>query len=194
MIIEACLRDESARTCYFYCNENDPEKNNCTAVFKGLVSQLLCDCRELIPYCHEKRLSSGEINLVSASLAKQLLELLAHRLPRVFVIVDGLDECPPVERKLIASTFTTLVEKCDEYSPGKLRVLCVSQDFPDIQKALLTASLMSISEKENEHDLKMYTQRRCYELKRKYDLLELQVKDVLERTVAKARGKHPIFC
>lgn len=146
--------------------------------------------RELVPYCHDKRSSSGELNLASLTLTKQLLDLVIHRLDKTYVIVDGLDECDIPERKLIVSFFTSIVEKCDGHDPGKLRVLFVSQDYPDIRKAILAASTVSLTSSENRQDLETYVRNRSQEIKQKFQLGDSQTKGIAEKILARAKGNY----
>jgi hypothetical protein len=188
VIIDDCGRDQSFTTSYFYCKGGDEERDKCTSVFKGLLSQLLSQCHELIPWCHEKHLSSGELVLTSAGLAKQLLDVFCQKIPKQYIIIDGLDECDPAERKLVLSFFTAMVDRCDAQQPGKLRVLFVSQDFNDIRKALPTAATISLGPTDNEGDIKAYVEIWAAKIQRKFELDSDQVDWIEASTCARAQG------
>lgn len=182
------MQNTSYTTGYFYCQEDDPEKNDCISIFRGLLSQLLNHSRELIPYCYEKCLSSGELNLTSLALAERLLKLCFEKIPKQFIIIDGLDECNPLQRKLVLSFFASVVDKCDEREPGKLRVLFVSQDFPDIGKALQTADVMKLTQGDNKNDIKSYVYDWSKRIERKYDLDDEQTEYIQESTLIRSQG------
>ncbi|RFU25373.1 hypothetical protein B7463_g10968, partial [Scytalidium lignicola] len=188
VITDSCLQDTSCTTGYFYCQEDDPEKNDCISIFRGLLSQLLNHCRDLIPYCYEKYLSSGEVNLTSPTLAQQLLKLFFEKIPKQFIIIDGLDECNPVQRKSVLSFFTSIVDRCDEREPGKLRVLFVSQDFPDIGKALQTADAMKLTPEDNKNDIKAYVCGWSKKIREKYGLNDEQIDFIQESTLIRSQG------
>ncbi|KAG0649191.1 Vegetative incompatibility HET-E-1 [Hyphodiscus hymeniophilus] len=188
VIIDSCLQDTSYITGYFYCQEGDPEKNDCISILRGLLAQLLNHSRDLIPYCYEKYLSSGEVNLTSPALAERLLKLCFERIPRQFIIIDGLDECIPSQRKLVLSFFTSVVDKCDEREPGKLRVLFVSQNFPDIGKALQTADVMKLTPADNKNDIKSYVRQWSEKIKEKYSLNKEQIEFIQESTLIRSQG------
>jgi hypothetical protein len=83
--------------------------------------------------------------------------------PKLFLVVDGLDECEATERREVLECLTRLVGECNAIDPGKLRVLVVSQYYPDIQRALqssgvikLAPAIIQISETDNESDIKTY--------------------------------------
>jgi hypothetical protein len=145
-------------------------------------------CRELIPYCYEKYLSSGELNLTSPGLAEQLLKLFFEKIPKQFIIIDGLDECKPAQRKLVLSFLTSMVDRCDEREPGKLRVLFVSQDFPDIKKSLQTASVMKLTPEDNKDDIVAYVHDWSKKIREKYYLNDEQVEFIQESTLIRSQG------
>jgi hypothetical protein len=74
-----------------------------------------------------------------------------------------LDECEIIERREALECLTRLVGECNAVEPGKLRILIVSQYYPDIQRALqstgtmkLAPTIIQISETDNESDIKTY--------------------------------------
>lgn len=74
---------------------------------------------------------------------------------RVFMVFDGVDECDLVERRMILSTMTTIINNNRE--PGKYRVLFVSQYESDIKGLLRSAEVIRITEKDNEDEIGEYT-------------------------------------
>jgi archaellum biogenesis ATPase FlaH len=190
VLVDSCLQDTSYATSYFYCNEADPEKSNCISIYRGLLSQLLSKCRDLIPYCYEKCLTSGEINLTSTNLAEQLLRYFFEMIPKQFVIIDGLDECSQGQRKLILNFFNTVVDKCDEREPGKLRVLFVSQTFPDIEKALAKAEMVKLTDEDNKKDIESYIKDWSKKLRQLYGLSANEAKFIEDSTMIRSRGKR----
>jgi hypothetical protein len=188
------MDDQLFTTGYFYCRGSDPEKNNCTSIFKGLLNQLLSQCRDLVPYCHDRHLSSGELTLTSPGLTKQLLELFCQRIQKQYIIIDGLDECDPTEWKLVLSFLNVMVDRCDMYQPGKLRVLFVSQDYNDIRKALPTAAIISLGPTDNENDIKAYVKEWAMNIQQKFGLEKDQVDLIITLTCARARGNTKFTC
>jgi hypothetical protein len=148
----------------------------------------LNQCRELVPYCHDKFLSGGELTLTIPSLAEQLLKLFCEKIPKQYIIIDGLDECDPAQRKLILSFFTTMVDRCDERDPGKLRVLYVSQHYPDIERALQTATVLKLTTEDNKNDIKTYVHYWSTKIQQKYDLETDKVEYIRESTCVRSQG------
>ena len=201
VIIEDCLGSRSSTTSYFYCRETDSRKNNCLSILKGLLTQLVGRCYELgqqegfghglVPYVYNKTLISGELTLSTLNLAKQLVELFCQKVPRLYFVVDGLDECETKERKLVLSILQSINES---HEPGKLRVLFVSQDYPDIKNALKTATILPLSALDNRHDIQRFVRQEALDLESKYDLDKYQIEKILSLTCARAQGASKGTC
>lgn len=176
-------------TSYFYCRYDDPEKRSCLAILKGLLSQVICQSSELLPYFFEKSCSGGNVTLNTNTLAKQLLEVCIERNAQQYIIIDGLDECEPLERKQLLCFLRTMVDSCDEYDPGKLRLLLVSQDFQDIRKELMTATNLFLTPKDNENDIKEYVNQWGARIAKKYEMDKNDIEDMETLVCARAKGK-----
>lgn len=170
VIIEDCLQDKSIETAYFYCKHSDTEKNTSMSVFRGLLSQLLTQNRSILPFCFDKTLTKGELTMTSTATAQEMLELFFESSPKQYIIIDGLDECSPVERKLVVSFFSSILHKFDSKEPGKLRLLFVSQNEDDIKKALSTAALVSLGPDDIENDLQIFTRKWSGKIGQKHHL------------------------
>lgn len=188
IVIDSLLSIDARNTTYFYCRENDAERNNCISILRGLLSQLLNQHRDLIPYCHDKMNSTGEVILTTTTLAQNLLKVFFEKADCSRVIIDGLDECHPDQRKLLLAFFTDLVDHCDQRDPGKLRVLFISQNYADIEKALETATTLKLTENDNRSDIKSYVRNRSIEIQGKYDLDTETVEDIQDMTCARSKG------
>jgi hypothetical protein len=92
--------------------------------------------RTLIPHFSMKAKSSGQVTLVSHQLAQTLFKVSSQRIDKQFIIIDGLDECPRKERRILLSFLAEIVDQMEEEEPGKFRVLIVSQGEADILEIL----------------------------------------------------------
>lgn len=151
-------------TSYFYCHDSDQSANSAISILKGLADQLLTQYTDLLlPSFYSRRTLSGDASLRSLQVAKKLLDDCCAIVPKIFLIVDGLDECDTVERRETLESLTRLTGECNALEPGKLRVLVVSQYYPDIQRALqsnavvkLAPKIIQILDTDNEGDIKAY--------------------------------------
>jgi hypothetical protein len=152
---------------------------------------LLDQYSELLPPCHTKHSTSGEPSLRSLSLAKQLFENFCSTVPKVFIIVDGLDECEVYERKQLLDTFVEVVNQCEADDPGKLRVLFVSQDFADIRRGLekLVPRIVALSATDNEGDIQTYVRGWVDRVAHDYAPFTQDMAEYLRNlTVSRAKG------
>lgn len=167
-------------------------------IFKELISQFLRQKQEFIPYCYDKRMTSGDVTLNSMGLVDVMLKVFIDAIPQVYIIIDGLDECEPVERKIVLTKLSELVHYCDRGLPGKLRVLFVSQYFKDIQKCLPgDASVIALSSGDNKSDIKEYIRLYSEKLQEKQgldggELERLREKIWLRSDGMKAENERPI--
>jgi hypothetical protein len=118
----------------------------------------------MLPPCYARCTSSGEPSLRSPTQARKLFEDLCETIPKLFIIIDGLDECEGVERSQILDVLTEVVGRCDMKDPGQLRFLLVSQDYADIRKGLHSSAVarmaprvLQIFDADNKCDIEAYT-------------------------------------
>lgn len=169
VIIEACQKVQSIAVIYFYCNYQDPQRKTFVAVARALLVQLLNLNDELLPYLYDKCIGSGQVSLVSSQLYKELLETaLKTGSIQTFIVIDGLDECDPLERNAILSFLTPIVKA--EGPTGRLRALIVSQDENDIRKVFRGSPVLKLMDAHNKSDIEGYADHWCSEIQKKFGL------------------------
>lgn len=145
-----------APVAFCYCKHNDPDKNTFVSILKALLSQLVIQQEQLLPFYSDEEKSSGEITLHSAKLSKRLIRCILQNIPYAYLIIDGLDECDQNERRLALEFFNDIINLCDNIKPGKIRLMIASRDEPDIRKSLSLATLVRISDRDTFQDIKSY--------------------------------------
>jgi hypothetical protein len=195
-LLQQFKQTRSQVVSYFYCDYNG--NNSAVAVIRGILDQLLDQYPELMPHCHTQYATSGEPGLRSFSKAKKLLEDFCASIPKQFIVIDGLDECEATQRKQLLDLFAQLVTDCDADEPGKLRVLIVSQDWPDIKKALhpdgkIVAKTLSLTSTDNEKDIRVYVNDLAGQIKDRHDLNEEQTDYLINLTMNRAQGKQKAY-
>lgn len=171
-IIESCMENTNFKTTYFYCRDNHDATTTCMGIFKGLIGQMVLHCEDLVPTCHDKLNTTGDMTLTTETVAKQLLELFCKTIPKQYIIIDGLDECEEKQRTTFLRELTTIVKACNEdpsTSCGKPRVLCVSRKIGDIERSLAEASWLEIKNA-NHKDIEAFVCYKLGELEGKFDL------------------------
>ena len=135
------LQDESTIVTYFFCQNADYELNTLEAIIKGLILQLINQQTALkeslrhrwdtVNECFEEDMTSWQ------TLWKIFLEML-HRCkcPRVYVIVDALDEC---QDDGMADLLRHIV-RTGLYNPSKIKWLLTSRPLDSAEQELLAGS------------------------------------------------------
>ncbi|XTI89154.1 hypothetical protein V2W45_1469393 [Cenococcum geophilum] len=150
-------KSNSVSVVFFYCRHNDPERNTFSAIAKGILAQLLNINHALLPYMFERASSSGHTVLESLDLIEQLLETALKSLEKVYVVIDGLDECGRKEKKKTILWFRTMMDNLAGTDPDNLRCLFFSQDDGEIGKLLAaTALVIKITAQDTRADIEKY--------------------------------------
>lgn len=197
-VVDECKSRTEFKTGYFYCHHEDQAANNSVAILKGLVDQLLDQYPDLLPPCHRKQTSSGEPILRTFQLALNILEYFCATVPKLFLVIDGIDECEQNDRKMLLDNLIKIVSEADNDEPGRLRLLVVSQEFPDIRKALNSSSvdrvrpnIVSLSEADNKTDIKFYIRKWVDKIAEQHSPFDEELKQYLRKlTFAKAKGTY----
>lgn len=134
--------------------------------------------------------STGETVLSTTHLAEGLLRTMFEKVESSTVVIDGLDECNSDQRKLLLAFFSDIVGLCDGTEPGKLRIMFLSQNYVDIQKALQIATCLSLTEEDNKADIKTYVRACTSLIREKFELDSSTANDIEESTCGHARGMY----
>lgn len=191
LIAERCMEYENYKTSYFYCREDDTNQNTCVSVLKGLLRQMVIHNEDLLPSCHEKK-ARGEERLNDLSTIKSLLDMFCDFDMNQFIVIDGLDECNPAEIKPLVQYWAFVVDKCDNYKPGKIRVLLVSQDITEIRKlsCMQSADILRLDPEQSDGDIRKYVALQFNKLQLKFDLTEHETRIAQAVVCSRAEGKQ----
>jgi hypothetical protein len=160
---------DSINVIYFYCNYQDTQRKSFLSLARAMLAQLLKHDGTLLSYLYESCVSSGQVSLVSTQLCAEMLETCLKTMSKVYIVVDGIDECDVPERKSIISFFTSLIENVERYAtPGNIRALFVSQYENDIRKLLRSASVLSLTDSHNKSDIESYATQWSSKIQNKF--------------------------
>ncbi|KAL3459583.1 NACHT domain-containing protein [Aspergillus heterothallicus] len=116
------MSSTETRISFFFCQNADPMLNNATSVLRGLIYQL--------PYDNRGQALFEDTNAFFA-LKEILSQILGHpNLPKIYLIIDALDECQEDLEPLLE----LLVE---QVSSSRLNCLVSSRPRSEIRNALL---------------------------------------------------------
>ncbi|KAK6082031.1 zinc finger protein [Seiridium cupressi] len=142
---------------YFYCKHDNPERDNFLALGRSLLAQFLKHDIGLLPSFCQKSCHSGEMVLSSSALVEELLDLAFGNCKSAYIILDGLDECPRDQRKIITQWFRKLIENLPSNEPERLRCLFVSQDDGPARKDFAGLASIKIRAEDNQHDVEEHS-------------------------------------
>lgn len=121
---------------YFFCQNTVGGLNSADGVLRGLLYFLVMKRSKLLSYVRTeydiqgRRLFEGGTALYS--LWAILISMLKHpNLPRVYLLLDALDECTVQQVELLR-----LITSHDAYSPGHVKWLLTSRNEPLIKEHL----------------------------------------------------------
>ncbi|KAL5121669.1 hypothetical protein ACEQ8H_000355 [Pleosporales sp. CAS-2024a] len=165
-IIDSCKQIPEFLTTFVYCRDGDSNSNSAIAILKGLADMLLdvVNYRDLLlPSFYSRRTSGGDASLRSINQAKLLLEDCFRIVPKMFIVIDGLDECDPKERREALRVLINLIGTNNDTAPGQVRLLVVSQYYHDIQREMessgatrIAPRIIRLFEKDTSSDIKAY--------------------------------------
>jgi hypothetical protein len=193
LLIEECKKMPGFKTSYFYCQEEGCGQNTgCLEVLKGILRQMVVHNEDLLPSCYERRMRGLEI-LYDDKTVKSLIELFCEYDMSQFIIIDGLDECSLADRKNIVQFWTLIVERCDGYSPGKIRVLLVSQDTGDIRRVIKetnSADILDLDPTCTTDDIRRYVAKQAVNMQKKFvSVGDSDIRAMKELVCSRADGK-----
>lgn len=124
IVVDRLLQAQNAIVAYFHCKYGDEKRNSMESITRSILAQVLDQNPDLLPYLHEK--AHMNVSLASSAVAAQILSMALRSCERVFLVIDGLDECGRPARKNIAATILRMVNEAPEV--GSIRCLFVSQE------------------------------------------------------------------
>ncbi len=136
-------------TAYFYCDFRDPKKQDASGLLSSLIIQLAAKsdaCCNILSnlYSNYDAGSRQPGDHVMLDCLEKMLNI--EGLPTIYIIIDGLDECPnvsgvapPRERIL------ELVEELVDLHLSNVRICVTSRPEADIQASLAPLASYTVS-------------------------------------------------
>jgi hypothetical protein len=175
------------KVIFFFCKHGDQERNSFLAVARGLLNQLLRHNKALVPHLYDCATDSATGTLKSLSSAQELLGLALRSLPSIFIVLDGVDECPSKESRTLVSWIRKEVESINNDS-GHARCLFVSQDDQICNQLLKDIPLLKVTKDRNMGDLRIYCDSLSSSWVASFHLSEDRRNVIVQSIVDKAAG------
>jgi hypothetical protein len=175
---------------FFYCRYQDAERNTFLAVARGILAQLLRQDDSILAYLYDKASRSGQTALSTDSLAKELLEIAIKNHKKLYVVIDGMDECEREQRREIANTFEIFWESLPSNEVDSLRCLFISQDDSAGRKDFAKMQQLKITESDTKPDIRTYANSWSLKIQSKFDLSTEKQRDIEDMITEKSEGTH----
>ncbi|KAH6845783.1 hypothetical protein B0I37DRAFT_381087 [Chaetomium sp. MPI-CAGE-AT-0009] len=188
VVEEAEKLDTSPAVLYFFCKSGDSERDNFVSMARSLLSQLLIHNKDmLLPYFHDKYISSTEAVLGTQRTIEDLLDVSIRNFQSVYIILDGIDECPRKEREIIATWFRRLVEGLTLTNSTQVRCLFVSQDDGPARKDFAGLSSIKIRSQDNKNDIQQFSCKWAAKIQKKFGVSD-ERREFIAKNIVEASG------
>lgn len=109
---------------------------------------------------------------------------------RKYIVLDGVDECELEQRQSILKCLTSFVKEADHKDVGKIRLLVISQEEPDIRKALKGAEELVLQPNDNQSDIDQFVTHWAGLVRQKFGIHQEDEQIIKTWTCRNAAGKH----
>ncbi|KAH8690547.1 hypothetical protein BGW36DRAFT_411385 [Talaromyces proteolyticus] len=188
LLVEELQKTPSTCVLFFYCKHGDQERNSFISIARSLLGQLLRYNKDLLPYFYNSAVESDTKTLTSISVAQSMLSVAFKSRPRIFIVLDGIDECDPDEIKKIIPWFQKEVESINENGSEGIRCLFISQDDQICRRFLKHTPTVKISSDDNAADIKFYCDKLSESWIDTFGILDDERKAVVASVVDHADG------
>ena len=137
----SCRPKHEAVVTYFFCQNADYELNTITAIIKGLILQLVSQQQELKQSLRDRWDTMNGRFSEDVTSWRGLWDIFVEMLdrckcPRVYVVVDALDEC----QDDAMPNFLKLIVRTGHGRPSQIRWLLTSRPLDSAEQELLAGS------------------------------------------------------
>lgn len=184
---EARKLNPAPTVLFFYFKSDNSERDSFIALGRSLLAQFIKQDNGLLPTIWQKSCLSSEAVLSSSTLLEELLKLAFKNCKNAYIILDGLDECPREQRKLITQYFRRLIERLPNTEADRLRCLFISQDDGIARKDFDGIADIKITPEDNQHDIENFSQVEGGKLKEIFPLTDEKVSEMVSKVTSSVK-------
>jgi hypothetical protein len=190
LIIEEARKLQNTTVAFFYCKYQDPDRNTFVAVVRGILAQLLHQLKSnnLLAYLFDEKSKSGMTTLLTDTLARKLLDVATKSHQKVYIIIDGIDECDNEQRKEIVTAFETLWDSLPPSDNDTLRCMFISQDDRAARRDFSKMVSIRITEDHIKDDIRAYAKTWSSKIGERFDLSAEKQRYMEDMITDKAEG------
>ncbi|PVH75487.1 hypothetical protein DL98DRAFT_466362 [Cadophora sp. DSE1049] len=188
MVVEEAKKLSPTPTIlFFYCKQDEGDRDNFISMARTLLSQLLMQNPSLLDYIYNKCCNSGEAFLSSRVIIEEILSFSLENCNSAYIVLDGLDECcSRDERRNIVEFFRNLIENLDP-DPDRLHCLFVSRK-DSARKDFYGLANIEVGREFNEDDIDAFSQVQSQKLGAKLGISGIRLQEIVNFVSAFAEG------
>ena len=193
-IIDRSHRLPQAKVGFFYCRSTDDDDGHAfVRITRAILSQLMVNNNQLTQLLYDHVTKSSEAILSSENAAQLLLETAfksCDKNHKIYIIVDGLDECSRDERKMITTWFKKQVQNVPSTDLGMMRCLFVSQDDGYARKDLSDCASIKLTTEDTRQDIDSFCKMWQTEIAEKFKPFDLQAYNIATIIASRSQGNQ----
>ena len=188
LIIEQLQERKQGRVLFFYCKHKQPEKTTFAGILRGLLTQLLRMDNALSSYLYEICSSKDQAGL--STVLEQLAGTAFDSQGTSFIVLDGLDECKPVEAEKTLSWFKSRQRDATQADLGHIRLLCVGQRTAVLQHMLSSAADISLENTSHQGDIERYVKEQACTIREDFEISSQIEAEIVMRVTNAAKSRR----
>lgn len=119
---------------------------------------------------------------------EELLRASLLNCAKVYIVIDGIDECERAERKRVTSWFRDVVENLEPPRLDRIRCLFVSQDDGVARKDFDGITALKIKPTDVENDIEQYSSHEAGQIQSMFQLSDDMRVNIASRMTKAADG------
>ncbi|KAK3623160.1 hypothetical protein LTR56_021742 [Elasticomyces elasticus] len=187
LVIDHCQLLGSVPILYFYCRYGDPERETFNAMARSILHQFVSSHDNLQVPLFDAAANSGEKGLRTVKLAEEMLEICLQAIGEVYIVIDGLDECPEIEQQRIARFWRRHVELSSAASRPS-RCVFFSQEYSLATTLFATLPSLRILPSDLHTDISNYCSLGAKTIQDKFNLDPQEEAHIATLTAKRADG------
>ena len=180
-----------SQVLYFYCKNRDPTKRSFDEIARSLIAQLLQLNPISLDYLHEMAARSGERHPSTFKVYQDILENMSISHNRLFIGIDGLDECEEADRRSTLSLMGHVLKASS--SESNVKVFLTSQRVKDVQESMKSAIRFDIKHHHVKQDIHNYVRTRSLKLCEKFGYGPEKQKSLIAEISSRPGGESDLL-
>lgn len=185
-VIETLRGLSSANVLFFFCKNGDKDRDSFIGLARALIGQVVVQNDAILSYVAEESSRSCERTLTAIKNAQKILETCLRSLTNVYVVIDGLDECRPGEKRTVVSWFTKLSSGLQNDGIN-FRCLFSSQSDEETSKLFRGIPSIQVDGDGLFRDIRTYCKIEFEDVKSRFSLSDSEADLIIEQVAKEAK-------